>query len=94
MNDQRNSPLAALGIVNEAALGNQLWKAHQEWLFDNDPQTSEEALHNEADLGRTVNSVLLTWMDQVLSREGVSKRGQEVVMALAPTLQMQRGNAA
>ncbi len=33
-------------------------------------------------------------MDQVLSREGVSKRGQEVVMALAPTLQMQRGNAA
>jgi hypothetical protein len=31
---QRDNPLSALGLVNEAALGNQLWKVHQEWLFD------------------------------------------------------------
>jgi hypothetical protein len=62
--------------------------------FDNTPETSDEVLLNEAELGRKINGLLLTWMDQVLSREGVSKRGQEVVMALAPTLQMQRGNAA
>jgi hypothetical protein len=90
----RDNPLSALGMVNEAALGNQLWKVHQEWLFDNTPETSDEVLLNEAELGRKINCLLLAWMDQVLSREGVSKRGQEVVMALAPTLQMQRGNAA
>jgi hypothetical protein len=30
---QRDNPLSALGWV-KAALGNQLWKVHQEWLFD------------------------------------------------------------
>jgi hypothetical protein len=33
-------------------------------------------------------------MDQVLSREAVSERVQEVVMTLAPTLEMQRETAA
>jgi hypothetical protein len=30
---ERDNPLSALGLLNEAALGNQLWKVHQEWLF-------------------------------------------------------------
>jgi hypothetical protein len=94
MNDQRKSPMAALGMTSEAALGNQLWKLHQEWLFENSPATSEEVIQSDAELGHKVNCLLLTWIDQVLSREGVSDRAQEVVMTLAPTLQMQRENAA
>jgi hypothetical protein len=90
----RDNPLSALGMVNEAALGNLLWKVHQEWLFDNTPETSDEVLLNEAELGRKINCLLLSWMDQVLSREGVNRRHQEVVMTLAPTMEMQAGRVA
>ncbi len=94
MSNQRDIPLSALGIVAEAALGNQIWKVHQEWLFDTAPETSEEVLLNDAELGRKINCLLLAWMDQVFSREGVTKRAQEVVMTLAPTLEMQAGRVA
>jgi hypothetical protein len=56
--------------------------------FDNTPETSDEVLLREADLGRKINYLLLAWMDPVLSREGVIRRHQEVVMTLAPTLEM------
>jgi hypothetical protein len=51
-------------------------------------------LLNDAELGRKINCLLLAWMDQVFSREGVTKRAQEVVMTLAPTLEMQAGRVA
>jgi hypothetical protein len=44
--------------------------------FDNTPETSDEVLLREADLGRKINCLLLAWMDQVLSREGVDWRYQ------------------
>ncbi len=33
-------------------------------------------------------------VQRLFHREGLTKRAQEVVMTLAPTLEMQRGNAA
>jgi hypothetical protein len=55
----RDNPLSVLGMVNEAALGSQLWKVHQEWQFENTPETSDEVLLNEAELGRKINCLLL-----------------------------------
>ena len=95
MNDTKQErPLRALGLANEAELGNLLWKLHQQWMYEDNPSDSDEVLVSQAALGRQVNQLLLGWMDRVLAREGVRQDQAEMMMALAPTMEMARRRVA
>ena len=93
MSDQER-PLRALGLANEAELGSQLWRLHQQWMYEDTPTSGDEVLAGQAALGRQVNQLLLGWMDRVLAREGVRKDQAEMLMTLAPTLEMARRRIA
>ncbi len=45
MNDTKQErPLRALGLANEAELGNLLWKLHQQWMYEDNPSDGDECL--------------------------------------------------
>ena len=81
MNTQQgHRPLEPLGLASEARLGNELWKLHQQWMYEDNPKGGDEVLASQAALGRQVNQLLLGWMDRVLAREGVRKDQAEMLI--------------